>query len=121
MGRMTNGIIIQQFIKGWWGKKHEGEKLLHALGLPTDALPFDVEEYLNTGKFTLHLSNKMVAEVTINKQDTYFEFTCKWTDRKHCFKLFREWDGTEIDTIIKMESYAIGECTRKIMTSKSIL
>lgn len=121
MGKIINGIIVQQFVKGWWGEKNEGKTLLSTLNLPTEAIPFDVEEYLNTGKFVLTLSNDMTANVTISKQDSYFEFTCKWTDRKYCFKLFREWDGTEIDTIIQMESYAVGECTRKILTSKSIL
>lgn len=121
MVKIVNGVIVQQFVKGWWGEKNEGERLLRALDLPANILPFDVEQYLNTGKFTLSLCNKISAEVTINKQDAYYEFMCKWPDRKYCFKLFREWDGTEIDTIIRMESYAVGECTRKIITSKSIL
>lgn len=121
MGKIINGIIVQQFINGWWGENNEGNILLHSLGLPADTLPFDVEQLLNTGEFVVFTSNKIVIKVTINKQDTYFEFMCKWPDKKYCFKLFRNWDGIEIDTIIKMESYAVGECVRKIITNKSIL
>lgn len=121
MAKMINGVVVQQFIKGWWGENGEGKALLTALGLPSDEIPFEVEQYLTEGKFSVRLNDGFVANVTINKQDAYFEFACKWPDRKYCFKLFREWDGAELDTIIRMESYSIGECTRKIMTSKSIL
>lgn len=121
MVKVVNGIITQQFIKGWWGGNDEGETLLSALGLPTDKVPFDVEEYLNKGKTQISLDNGATAEVTVNKQDAYFEFMCEWPGKRYHFKLFREWDGMELDTILKMESYSIGECTRKVMTSKSIL
>ena len=117
MAKMINGVVVQQFIKGWWGENGEGKALLAALDLPSDKIPFEVEQYLTEGKFSVRLNDGFVANVTINKQ----EFACKWPDCKYCFKLFREWDGAELDTIIRMESYSIGECTRKIMTSKSIL
>lgn len=120
MGKVINGISVTQFIKGWWGSNDEGLRLLFQLGLPNE-LPFNAEQYLNTGNFTITLFNGATIGVTINKCDTYFEFTSKWPDKRFCFRLYREWDGANIDEIIKMESYAVGECTRRVLTSKSIL
>lgn len=117
---MINGVVVSQFIKGWWGNNGEGQELLRQLGLPNE-LPFNVENYLNTGKFIMPLFNGSTIKVAISKYDTHFEFSCKWPSKKYCFKLFREWEGVDIDEIIKMESYSIGECTRKIMISKDVL
>lgn len=119
--KIINGIIVQQFIKGWWGDNQDGKKLLQFLGLPINTLPFDAEELLRANKIVIYLVDNIAVEISIDKQDAYYEFTCKYPDKKFRFKLFREWDGVDIDTIIKMESYAVGECVRKVLTSRSIL
>lgn len=121
MSKIVNGIMLQQFIKGWWGENDEGVLLLQSLGLSNSCIPFDVENFLKTNEFSIDLNNNVSALVNINKQDAYYEFVCKYPNKKYHFKLFREWDGVDVDTIIKMESYAVGECTRKILTSRSIL
>lgn len=121
MSKIINGIIVQQFIKGWWGENKDGKMLLQHLDLPTNTMPFDAEELLRTNRIAIYLVNDIAVEITINKQDAYYEFTCKYPDKRFRFKLFREWDGTDIDTIIKMESYAVGECVRKVLTSRSVL
>lgn len=120
MGKVINGISLQQFKRGWWGEKEEGVTLLNSLGLPTDKLPFDVEAYLTSSGMVVKVNNNE-AKITMNKQDLCFEFVCKWKNEKHSFKLYREWDGLDLDTIIDLESYAVGECTRKVMTNRNML
>lgn len=120
MGKIINGILVSQFAKGWWGVNGEGEELLNKLGLEGDTIPFSVENYLSTGRLSLRTING-VAEVTVTKHDAHFDFSCKWPNKTLSFKLYREWDGTDLGEIIKMESYSVGECTRKVLTSKSVL
>jgi hypothetical protein len=120
MRKIINGITTQDFISGWWGKHNEGVSVLNAIGLPTDKIPFDIKELLTTEQCTITIDDAQVT-LMINKQDAFFEFSCKSLNRKRSFKLYREWDGTDLDTIIKMESYSVGECVRKILVNKNIL
>lgn len=120
MSKIVNGINIQNFISGWWGEHDEGLNVLSSIGLPTDTIPFDIEKFLATGKCIIIIGGTE-AHISIDKQDNCFEFSYKCLNEKRSFKLFREWDGTDIDVIIKMESYSLGECVRQILIGKNIL
>lgn len=107
MGKIINGINVQHFISGWHGQC-------------ADTIPFDVESLLTTGQCVI-IVDGVKNHITIDRQDSFFELSCKYLNKKRSFKLFREWDGMDIDIIIKMESYSLGECVRKILTGKNIL
>lgn len=103
MSKLINGILVQQFIKGWYD----------ASG--TYDIPFDIEAYLNTGEAVLKMPNGATATLVMSKQDDYYEFAFK--GRRHRIKLYREWDGVDLDVIVNLESYAIGEYTKMAINS----
>lgn len=120
MNKVVNGINIQDFISGWWGQHNEGANVLKSIGLPSDKIPFDIEKFVTDGQCVIPVEDTEI-HVAMQKQDNLFEFSCKHLNKRRSFRLYREWDGTDINTIIKMESYSVGECVRQILISKNIL
>lgn len=120
MGKIINGIDIQIFKSGWWGNNNEGADALESVGLPPDKVPFDVEKLLN-GEDCYILTSDAEIHISVNKQDNCFEFVRKHLGKSKSFRLYREWDGVNIDAIIELESYSVGECVRQILINKNIL
>ena len=120
MRKMIKGVSVQHFLSGWWGR-NSGKKLLQELGLSTDELPFDVECFLERGTAMFKDSVGESVSVCYKKHDTHFEFGCIYHNKRRAFKLYREWKGENLDTIIQLESYSIGDCTRQIISGKSII
>lgn len=121
MSKVVKGISVQHFTAGWWGEHLEGKQLLAELGLPTNKMPFSVEQFLRKETVTLKDSNGDKASIWFHKCDSHFEFGCIYKEKQRKIRLFREWETEDLDTTIQLESYSIGDCTRKIIFGESIV
>lgn len=118
---IVNGINTKHFENGWWGEHGEGNSLLNELGLPADKVPFSVGGFLKNMSLSFSDSNGETVWVGFKMDEERFEFSCKYLGKLRVTKLFREWQREDIDTILMMESYSIGECVRKIIAGNSLI
>lgn len=114
---IINGIDENEFKKGWWGMEDEGRELLSMLSLPTSRLPFNVSDYLSNGKINVSVKGKQWL-LGYHRYDEMFEFSLLKNEKPKVIKLYREWDGEDLDMVIALESYAVGEYTRFILGGK---
>lgn len=121
MGKIINGIDVNNFCSGWWGEHGEGKELLDELGLASDIMPFNIEQFLRRSSVLFKDTDGEKISVGLKKHDTHFEFGCVCRGKKRALRLYREWQGESLDFIIQLESYAIGECVRQIIAGKSII
>ena len=121
MRKFIKGVSVQHFLSGWWGENNSGKILLQELGLPSDELPFNVEQFLERGTIVFKDSEGENISVCYKKNDTHFEFGCIYQNKRRAFRLYREWESESLDAIIQLESYSIGDCVRQIISGKSIV
>lgn len=121
MGRVINGVSLRLFYNGWWGEHGEGNKLLGSLGLPQDKFPTSVEKLLKNSVVSFTDAEKNCIFVCFSKNDEYFEFYSIRQGKKRIARLHREWQSESLDAIIRLESYAIGECIRHVLAGESII
>ena len=121
MSKVVNGISVQHFISGWWGEHDEDKESIRELGLPLDEMPFDVERFLQRKTICFKDGYGEKISVCFKKHDTHFEFGCIYKDKKRSVRLYREWETEALDTIIQLESWSIGDCTRRIIVGKSLI
>lgn len=110
MTKVINGIMVDGFKKGWRCKD-----------LPPRPIPFDVDEYLSNGFADIGLPNGKSKRIAFTRGDDLFEFSYDGTQIKRPMKLYREWRNESLDMIMQLESYAIGECTRKVIEGYRLL
>lgn len=121
MSKIINSIDVQQFCLGWWGEHNEGRDLLDELGLVNDIIPFNIEQFLQRLTTSFKDADGEAVSVCLKKHDTHFEFGCIYRGKRRAIRLYREWQGESLDSIIQLESYSIGECVRQIIVGKSIV
>lgn len=115
MAKMVNGMIQEVFEKGWWGNHGEGEKFLREISLPTTVLPFDASAYLSSQSMTLW-TPKYEFITSFVKNDYRFEFYTLLNGKRFKQYLYREWETEDLGLVIHLESYAVGEYTRNMMS-----
>lgn len=115
MAKMINGIIQEVFEKGWWGNRGEGGKFLQKIALPTNKIPFDVGAYLSFQSMTLW-TPKYEFITSFVKNDYRFEFYTLLNGKRFKQYLYREWETEDLGLVIHLESYAVGEYTRNMMS-----
>lgn len=118
---IINDISVHYFMEGWWGEWSEGEAALTTLGLPSQMVPFDVAQFLRTGKCKVIIDQDMTLSVAFTKESKQIIFTCEWWGKPRTIRLYREWDSEDADLIQQLESYSIGECTRNILIGKKLV
>lgn len=114
-----NGINPAKFQEGWWGEKGEGVKTLRSLALPVLNIPFDVNMFLRFGKLEIP---RIGAKITMETNNEYYLLTygVRSKDSKH-IKLFREWPGEDDTYVTNIESFALGECVRKLLNRENLI
>lgn len=112
---MINGIIQEVFEKGWWGNHGEGSQFLQKIALPTNKIPFDVGAYLSSQSMTLW-TPKYEFITSFVKNDYRFEFYTLLNGKRFKQYLYREWETEDLGLVIHLESYAVGEYTRNMMS-----
>lgn len=115
MAKMINGIIQEVFEKGWWGKNAEGKEFLERVSLSAFEIPFDVERYLTAQNMTIWTPQYEFITSFV-RNDYRFEFYTSLNGKKFKQYLYREWDTEDLGLVIHLESYAVGEFTRNIMS-----
>lgn len=118
---IVNGINLYYFNAGWWGKQNEGKMLLQNLGLSEEKIPFNVKQYIKNESISFVDCLGAKISICFKKYDTHFEFNCIFNNKKRTVRLYREWTEETFDAIIQFESYSIGECTRQIISGKSVI
>lgn len=121
MSKVFYGVNIQHFTAGWWGEHSESNKLLQMLGLPPNRIPFCVEWFLRNRSIILKDAERNKIMVWFTKNDIMYEFHCIYKDRRRHIRLYREWETVDVERIVQLESYSIGECARKIIMGESIV
>lgn len=121
MRRRNRTADIESFKAGWQGEHGEGKEVLRLLGLPTDTVPFNVRQFLKRRRLSFVMPNGGRVTVTLKKNGERFDFLCLFCGQKRVIKLYREWTTENQETIKNFEAYAIGECTRKIITGDRII
>lgn len=114
---IINGIDEKEFRRGWWGRNKEGQSLLRELGLPDNRLPFDINRYLVYGKANVKVNGKN-WQLEYHKSDNLFEFSLLRFEKPKVTRLYREWGGEDLNMVLELESYAVGEYTRYALSGK---
>lgn len=114
---IINGIDEVEFERGWWGENDDGKKILGVLDLPATTIPFDIRSYLTHGKADIRIRGRDM-HLTLKKYDEWFEFGMTRKTKPKILKLYREWNGEDLNMIMRLESYAVGEYTRLILRNR---
>ena len=118
MEKIINGVLTSAFERGWWGRNDEGKCFLRQLHIPCH-IPFDVPQYLLGNTVSVEIPDKQVF-ISYKKFDFRIEFSMSVDGRKCKRYLYYEWGREDLNMIIELESYAIGECTRNMLKGKQL-
>ena len=105
----VNGFYIKDVEIGFFGEQDEGKRVLRAMGLPDDVLPFSAAAFLQDKKIRWKDCDGRVASLSFKVKDDQIEFFGSYLGNRKSARMFREWgDYEEHDKVAHLESEAIG-------------
>lgn len=112
----SGGFYIDGFVRGFFGEKSEGSRMLRMMGLPAGTVPFSVAVFLQnrTARWTDKDGN--VASISFEVKPGQMECSGSYLRHRKSMRLYREWnDYEDAETVARLESEAIGDlCMRCI-------
>lgn len=120
MAEIVNGVDKEVFEKGWWGCRNDVNNFLRHFSLPADQIPFDVNKYLSGETVCISLNGREF-NMSVSRNEQRIEFTLSTEKKERKWYLYYEWMYEDYETVLWLESYAIGEGTRNILLRRSLL
>lgn len=115
---------VSEAMKGFWGDKMEGRKVLSAMGLRTDQPPFSIASFLKSRNANWNDANGNMVQVSFNRKPMMLECVGDYLGSKRVIKIYVEWSKQDSkDMADKLESEAIGnlcsQCLYDIIQNKT--
>lgn len=109
-----NGYYINEFTRGFFGDKDEGNWMLKQMGLPTNVIPFSAMTFLRNKKTCWKDKNGNVASISFALKENQIECFGTYLGNKKSIRIFCEWGVHEDHEVIsRLESEAIGDLCMK--------
>lgn len=109
-----NGYYINEFTRGFFGDKDEGNWMLIQMGLPADVIPFSAMTFLRNKKACWKDKDGNVASISFKLKENQIECFGNYLGNKKSIRMFCEWGAYEDKEIIaRLESEAIGDLCMK--------
>lgn len=109
-----NGYYIRDFNKGFFGEKQEGAKMLKAMGLAQDAIPFSTATFFQNRRIFWKDSQGNRVTISFKMKPDQLECYGTYLGKRKSLRLFREWNNYEDpEMIARLESESIGELCMK--------
>lgn len=118
----VRGFYVRNLERGFMGERGEGNKMLEAMGLPKDMIPFSSASLLRNAYAFWNDSQGNRAWISFKLKHNQMECFGSYLGKKKSIRLFREWsDYEDSETIARLESEAIGDlCMRCIYENLEI-
>lgn len=113
--QLDNSCLLKaEIISGFFGDRGEGNEVLNRMGLPSDTLPFDIDDFISKRCASWLDADGLVAEVIFDITPIQIECFGFYKGEKKSMRVFREWGNDECPEMIQvLESEAIGDlCMR---------
>lgn len=118
----VRGFYIRSLERGFMGERGEGNKMLEAMGLPKDTIPFSSASLLRNAYAFWNDSQGNRVWISFKLKHNQMECFGSYLGKEKSIRLFREWsDYEDSETIARLESEAIGDlCMRCIYENLEI-